>query len=274
MKTYISTGIGDMVFLDSILTLEEKQSITEIYWACRFGTTLIPLLKDNPDYPNLVEQYTIPDDVGLKAMADLDPVAVPFWHFRPDFPKNFEIGLKLFGIENYWDRNELQFIDVISMFMDTSREYRGCSFTKNANPVDLDKYILFHYPTSTRPRSDIASITNEDWSFINVLSNKTGMKVIVISDKDLNPPLDNKLVLVNPDIKYIVDLVSSCSYFAGCDSFGAHLATKVLPKEKLFIKSHNPNIKNQILTTTLSRHFCPHPAEDVALFYKSYIGYP
>ena len=27
-------------------------------------------------------------------MAQLDPVAVPFWHFRPDFEKNFEVGLK------------------------------------------------------------------------------------------------------------------------------------------------------------------------------------
>ena len=32
MKTYISAGIGDLFFLDSILTKEEKESITEIYW--------------------------------------------------------------------------------------------------------------------------------------------------------------------------------------------------------------------------------------------------
>ena len=40
MKTYISAGIGDLFFLDSILTTEEKESITEIYWACRFGYVL------------------------------------------------------------------------------------------------------------------------------------------------------------------------------------------------------------------------------------------
>ena len=36
MKTYISTGIGDLFFLDSILTKEEKESITEIYWKLSF----------------------------------------------------------------------------------------------------------------------------------------------------------------------------------------------------------------------------------------------
>ena len=85
MKTYLSVGIGDMVFLDSILTLEEKATISEIYWACRFGKCLIPLIENNPDYPNLVAQHTIPDEVGQQAMASLDPIAIPFWHFRPDF---------------------------------------------------------------------------------------------------------------------------------------------------------------------------------------------
>ena len=45
MKTYISAGIGDLFFLDSILTTEEKESITEIYWACRFGYVLKELME-------------------------------------------------------------------------------------------------------------------------------------------------------------------------------------------------------------------------------------
>ena len=63
MKTYLSVGIGDMVFLDSILTLEEKATISEIYWACRFGKCLIPLMENNPEwhhkFPNEEEYNTI-----------------------------------------------------------------------------------------------------------------------------------------------------------------------------------------------------------------------
>lgn len=270
MKTYISVGIGDMIYLDAILSPEEKESITEIYWACRFGVNIIPLMEDNSSYPNLIGHYIIDDEVGKQAMASLDPIAIPFWHFRPDFPRNYQVGLSLFGL----NAEDVQAIDAANMFIDTSRGYHGCSFIKNARSVNHKNYILFHYPTSTRPRSDIATITNEDWNFVNTLSKETQMEVVVISDCPIHPPLDNSIVYVNPDIKYVVDLVASCSYFAGCDSFGAHLATKVLPKERLFIKSHNPNIKNQVLTTTLYRHFCPHPKEDVAEFYKSYIGFP
>lgn len=270
MKTYISTGIGDMVFLDSILTLEEKSSITEIYWACRFGKNLVPLFEDNPDYPNLFKQHTIDDEIGKSEMAKIQPIAVPFWHFRPDYEPNFSVGLRLFGL----NRDEVQAIDVTGCFMDETRGFSGSSLIKNANPLELENYILFHYPTSTRPRSDIATISNDDWMFIEKLSLEKKMKVLVISDHEINPPLSNFELLVNPDIKYIVDLVASCNYFAGCDSFCAHLASKVLPKENLFIKSHEQNIKNKLLTTTFARAFLPHPPEDVAQFYKTYIGYP
>jgi hypothetical protein len=275
MKTYISVGIGDMVYLDAILSPEEKESITEIYWACRFGKVLVPLLDNNLSYPNLKLQHIISDEVGKQAMESLDPIAIPFWHFRPDFPRNFEVGLRLFGILDEWNNGKIQSVDAANMFTDTTRGYHGSSFIKNASSVEHSDYILFHYPTSTRPKGDIASISSDDWNFVNDLAIQEDVKVIVVSDCPIDIPLNCEYIhYINPNIKYFVDLVASCSYFAGCDSFGAHLSTKVLPKERLFIKSHNPNIKQQVLTTTLYRHFCPHPAEDVAEFYKNYIGYP
>lgn len=270
MKTYLSVGIGDMVFLDSILTLEEKSTISEIYWACRFGRCLIPLLENNPDYPNLTSQYVIDDEIGKQAMASLDPVAIPFWHFRPDFPRNYQVGLSLFGL----NQNEVQAVDAAGCFTDTTRGFVGSSFIKNAKPVEFKDYIVFHYPTSTRPRSDIATISSDDWAFIDNLSKEKNLKVVVISDCGINIPLSNYEHLINPDISYIVDLIASCDYYAGCDSFCAHLASKVLAKENLFIKSHESNITNKLLTTTFARAFLPHPPEDVAKFYKTYIGYP
>lgn len=270
MKTYISVGIGDMIFLDSILTLEEKSAMSEIYWACRFGKHLIPLLENNSEYPNLICQHTINDNIGKEVMKLIDPIAIPFWHFRPDFPKSFEAGKRLFKIQN----EKLQIIDASSLFNDEKRKYTSSSFVKNSNPVDIKNYIVFHYPTSTRPRSDIATISKEDWAFVNKLSLEKEMKVIVISDCKIEIPLNNFIHLLNPDIKYIVDLICSCSIFAGCDSFCAHLAAKCLPKENIFIKSHEKNIKQKLLTSNFYRHFLPHSQDDISKFYKNYIGYP
>ena len=267
MKTYICVGIGDMIFLDSILTKEEKETITEIYWGCRFGEALKPLLDGNPDYPNLTNQHTIDEEAGRSAMERISPGQGDFWHFRPDFPANYRVGLELFGL----NEDEVQAVDAVGCFEDSTRPYVRSSFVSNANKLDIDPYIFFHYPTSTRPRTDIAKIDADDWAFISELSRKENLKVIIVSDCEVNVPLLNYELLIKPDIKHIVELAASCSYYVGCDSFGAHLSSKVLSKEKLFIKL-SPNFTGW--NTWLSRAFLPHPLEDVKTFYKPYIGRP
>ena len=268
MKTYVSLGIGDLFFLDSILTKEEKESISEIYWACRFGYVMKKLMENNPSYPNLTVQHTIDDEVGKSAMAGLDPVAVPFWHFRPDFSRNFEVGLDLFNIRYEWDNSNLQTIDAVSMFFDDTRPFQESSFVKHSNKIDED-YIVFHYPTSTRPKNDIAEITKEDLNFVNELSKETGYIVKIISDCDINLEIDNQELLINPEITYVRDLVSNCKYYAGCDSFCSILAAKALPKENIFIKT-SPNFTGW--NNWLLRAFLPHSPEEVKQFYKPYIG--
>lgn len=281
MKTYISVGIGDMMCLDSLLTQEERESITELYWACRFGITLSPLMENNPGYPNLKKQYFIDDNIGMDVMKTIDPIAVPFWHFRPDFPRNFQVGLSLFGLSE----PEVQAIDVIGTFEEISNNVKlGVSkenlfyestFLKYSKKPPYDNYILFHYPTSTRPRHDISTISESDWQFVNSLSEKTNMKVIVISDHHINVPLSNYKLLINPNIRLIIDLIAYCEYYAGCDSFCSILASKRLPKEKIYIKTHDYNITARLLTGDCGNMYCyfgPHPPKDIAHFYKSYIG--
>ena len=65
--------------------LLKKKSITELYWAYKFGKVIAPLLENNPSYPNLKKQYFIDDEVGANAMMDLDPIAAPFWHLDQTF---------------------------------------------------------------------------------------------------------------------------------------------------------------------------------------------
>jgi len=285
MKTYISAGIGDMMALDALLTKEEKDPITEIYWGCRWGKVLVPLLKNNPGYPNLKKQYTIDDDVGKKVMRRLEPAAVEFWHFRPDFHPNYEIGLKLFGLE----KEEVSAIDAVAIFKDFDRKYQKSSFLSNASKNEVDweklniqpnKYILFHYPTATRRgRNDIAQIEEQDWNFVEKISKEKNLDVIVISDTDLDLPLSRGLILNKPPIKEVAALCKFAEYYIGCDSFVSLLVSKRLGAEHLFIKGHDhkithgKDIKEVILSSAwLQQHYCPHPPEDIVKFYKSTLG--
>jgi hypothetical protein len=283
MKTYLSVGIGDMMCLDSLLVDGERESITEIYWACRFGKVLAPLMENNPGYPNLKKQYFIDDEIGKNAMANLDPVAIPFWHFRLDFPRNFQTGLSLFSLSS----EDVQAIDVAGTFAEVcdgvkrgvpkENLFFESTFIKYSNKPSYSNYILFHYPTSTRPKQDIAQITDNDWKFVEELSLKTNKKVVVVSDHEIKIPLSNFEVLINPDIQLIVDLISHCDYYAGCDSFCSILASKRLPKENLYVKTHDVNITTNLLNGNcgfMYSYFNPHSPENIAHFYKPYIGEP
>lgn len=280
MKTYISVGIGDMMCLDSVLSQDERNQITEIYWACRFGNKIAPLMIDNPFYPNLTNQYFISDEEGSRKMSQLEPGSESFWHFRPDFERNFQAGLELFNISNL--RNEIWAINAAGIFLDRQRFFTNSSFLENAKLESVDweslgvstgNYILFHYPTSTRPRSDIASINDSDWNYINELSKKENLKVIIISDTEIEKKIDNSLILINPPIHSIISLTKFSSYYAGCDSFISILSAKVHTPDKLFIKSHNEDIQNHVLHSIwLQRFFLPHSPEEISSFYRNYIG--
>ena len=274
MKTYLSVGIGDMMCLDSILTQSEKANITEIYWGCRFGINLSPLMVHNSFY-SVKNQYFIDDTAGKTAMNQLYPTRPQeaFWHFRPDIEPNYTIGKKLLNI-----KEDIHFIDASILFQDPNRTYQGSSFLMSAVPEDVGwnnlgvvprQYILVHYPTSTRPRSDIASLEEKDWIFIENLSNSTNLKVIIITDTEILPRLTNYVLLKIPPIKSIVSLAKYASYYVGCDSFVAILSCKALPYENIFIKSHDPDIFNVLPNHTwLQKFFLPHPYSIIQKFYK------
>ena len=275
MNTYLSVGIGDFICLDSLLTKEEKSKFSEVYWGCRFGHIISSLLENNPDYPNVKTHHFITDADGLRVDGR------PYWHFRPDYAESFSTAANLFGVNT----NHFEFvIDAAAIFQDPTRLYQESSAAKYLIPpeefwkkydVKQGEYILVHYPTSTRPRSDISSIEIEDWMFIEEFRKKTNLKIIIVTDTILNYDIKNCLVLTNAPFIDIITLGKYCKYYAGCDSFLSILACKYLKKENLFIKTHDKNIKTTLINHTWLKHFfLPHPLESIQEFYKPYIGYP
>ena len=279
MKTYIALGIGDMMAIDALLTQEERNNISEIYWACRFGKDIAPLLINNTFYPNLKDQYIIDDSIGMDAMRMCDSNCINFWHFRPDFHRNYNIGLQLFGLEN--ERESLNVIDGAGILNGT-RTFTNSSFLDNAKLSDVlwdeigvapNEYILVHYPTSTRPRTDIAQIDDKDWKFIEELSNDTLLKIVIVTDTEINIEIPNSIILIKPNILSVIALTKFAKYYAGCDSFISILSSKILPTDNVFIKSHLSDIQNIVLNSVVfQNYFKPNSPETISKFYKNYIG--
>jgi hypothetical protein len=276
MRVYLSVGIGDMVCVDSLLTEEERQSITEIFWACRFGKDLITLFENNDFYPNIRNHHVISDEAGKAAMSSLDSNAVNFWHFRPDFPHNYNTGRSLFNINE-----SVEAIDAARMFSSSSRIYNNSSFLETATLEDIPwgiyniepkSYILVHFPTSTRPRGDIATLTESDWNNIISISRERNLKLVIITDTIVEKPISDCIILYRPPIKTVVSLIKYSAFYAGCDSFCAILAVKALNKENILIKSHKANIQEDILVNTWTqKYFLPLTPQEITTIYKNYI---
>jgi hypothetical protein len=277
MKVYLCVGIGDMMCVDGILTQKERDSITEIYWGCRFGVDLIPVMEKNPFY-KITKQHIIPDELGKEAMRILYPGGPDqlFWHFMPDLPSEYNYGKKLLGIEN----EDVTPINVAAMFLDPGKTFQGSTFLMGASLTDIKwdtlgvqprQYILMHYPTSTRPRSDIAVINDSDWIFVEELSKRTGLKVIIITDVEIQPRLSNYQVLIKPDLQSVIALAKYAEYYTGCDSFVAILCCKALSQKKLFIKTHDQNIVHKLATHNVFPHFLPHAYGTIKDFYKPFL---
>lgn len=275
MKHFLYLGIGDGIRYDSILTQEERNNITEIYWACRFGKNMAPLFENNHFYPNLTKQYFIDDETGRKEMDKLYPGQgfSSFWHFRSDIQPNFNVGLSLFGLKEH----DVIAHNVPAWFRDPNRKFINSSFLNNAKRSDTKLkggYILVHYPTSTRPRQDIAPLNDADWRFIGKLSKENSLKVVVITDIEIQIDLPNTIVLLNPNIKSIVALCKFAKFYVGCDSFCSILCAKTkIPPSNIFIKSNLPNVEAKLLSEhLLPGYFAPHIPETITQFYKPYLG--
>ena len=295
MKTFISAGIGDAFCMDTILTNEERESITEIYWACKYGKVLEPIFSTNPLYPNLKKQYTLDvNDVTEYFNKNYppnyhhhgNPNVCKFWHFKNDpsdrnHVDSYQIACNIFNIQS---SDIQQDFSPGRFFVDGNRPYNKSTFLETSKETDFNwsdynikpnNYILVHHSSDNRPKTDISSINDRDWSIMEEDSVKFNIPVVIITDiNDINPPLSNYVVInvFNLPIQYSLKmLVCLCKYshsYIGLDSYIGILCSKILPKENLYIKSHNSGITNQLTTSTwLQKFFLPHSVEDIQKFY-------
>jgi hypothetical protein len=263
MKYYIATGIGDFFAIDSFLTNQEKHDITEIYWGCRAGHFLKPLLENNDFYPNLNKQFLIPSKDGKELNTLTSPI-YPNWHFPPNMPSKINDAYNFFGID-YSDVVPMQTLEIMQS---DQRVFNECSFLKKAFTVNNEKYILVHAATSfSREHDDFKKIQDDWWQSIEDLSVRKKMPVIIISDVAFIPALTNYQLYVNASPNILVSLIIDCEYFIGVDSFGSVLASRCIPPEKIKIFS-GQNIESKInYDIWWQKYFAPNSSSEYAKFF-------
>ena len=235
------------------------------------GKYLKGVLEKNYFY-NISKQHFINDEEARRAWCSIEPPSEQYeWNFRPDFPQRFAKAKELLGFDD-----NINIIDTMQIFNQRST-YTGSTFLMcdqyklNCDDLHSGEYILFHYPTSTRPRGCIATFNNDDWQYINRLSIAHNKRIVVVTDVDFEHCLNKQtLVLKLPSFETIISLCKHAYMFVGCDSFMSILCSKVLSKEHMLVKTHWDIPVEQILQKQpiLPNYYLPHDVESLKYFYR------
>lgn len=287
-----STGIGDAFCLDCLFTQEFRESITEIYWACKYGEPLSHVFKNNFFYKNLKQQHFLKENniksffenkFGKDYQHHSNPHVCKFWHFKDDpsdwnHRHGYQLAHEVFGLNE-----KIKFFNNFSV-LKQKQNFNGSSFLNNANRNDFDwqkyniypnEYILVHQSSDNRPKSDISSMNEEDWKIINKISIEQNKKVVIITDQsNLKVPLKNYLIINVFDLcieKSLINICALCKYsyyYAGLDSYVSILCAKALSSDKLYIKTHDQNIYKTLENNMLLQNFfLPHDTKTIQQFY-------
>lgn len=272
MKTYMCGGIGDMICMDSVLTQEERESITEIYWGHVQQHRLAYILDNNKFYKNLKKHYFLNDETARNLFPD--DSAKNMWHYRGDISEHFDIALRLHNISS----DQIRDWTCINFF--NRENYTGSTFMLNAQITDLDwhkynlkpfEYILCQTSSSVRPgdHKHQHPLNATDWGRLHQEAVEKKLKIVAITDKDMDIPIPDVTLLKFPDLKEIICLAKYCHSYAGIDSFVSILAAKVLPADKLYIKHFLPDCSQRIPNSykSMQVHFLPHKLSDILKFY-------
>lgn len=292
MKIIFSTGIGDAFCLDCLFSQDFRESITEIYWACKYGEPLTYVFKNNFFYKNLKKQHILKENdvknffenkFGKDFQHHSNPHVCKFWHFKDD-PSDWnhrngsELTHEIFKLNE-----KIYFFNNFSV-LKQKQTFKGSSFLNNATVNDFDwksyniepnEYILVHQSSDNRPKSDISSINDQDWNFIENISKEKNKKVIVITDQNnLNIPLTNYSIInvfnlpIEKSLIIICALCKYAYYYAGLDSYVGILSSKILSSNNLYIKSYDSNITKTLENHTLLQNFfLPHDTQTIQKFY-------
>jgi hypothetical protein len=220
LKILITGGIGDAIAVESVMTPEERDSLTTIYYACIGAEPIMELFKALPNFPRLKNHIVLSNNktyYTLKAVEDAHhPLPeVHDWSISAIFPSN--------------------------------RTYTGSSFLtyrlSDAGATPPTPYYII-VPSSCWGTWEGRSFNDYDWASTLAILERENATGIVLTRHKANSPVHPRII--NPatprSITQAVELIKAAQGYIGIDSWVSVVASKVFPVNRLRVKSVNDHL--------------------------------
>jgi hypothetical protein len=218
----LTCGIGDFIAMESYFTQAERDQVAVIHWATRARSSLMQLV---PFVFTTIDRHVIERDT-----------------WGPAFSKDFSIA----------SRDELPDLDgsvvdwnvhaIVEQVWAGKRAYATSSLITqplcSVAHLNLpERYCVVH-PYSENARTPVRDFSTAEWLAVYGYWSAREMPIVVVNKGgERFPSLPGVIDLTdNLDLLAAIEVTKGACGFAGTASVFSVVASKVLPKESLFIK--------------------------------------
>lgn len=240
MQALFTGALGDFLGAESFMTEEEKDAVTTILWATRNREEIQAAVDLKVIFPNLQEEKILFDDWGTERPTRPWQPGDKFMAIGMKHELNLKCGLNL-------SSEALDAINDYSLDATLQRIFAGhrwqtSRFTSRSVWPSVSKFNLPERYAVIHPWSDAEingrEFNDADWVEIFKFLDTHNIKGVVINRSGKNPPEDSRLInLTNQtSIKETFGIVTGAEYCILCASSIACFATKIFPKDRIWLK--------------------------------------
>jgi hypothetical protein len=240
MQALFTGGLGDFLGAESFMTETEKDSVTTILWATRNRAEIQSAVNLKVIFPNLQEEKILFDDWANERPTRPWQEGDRFMNIGMKHELNLKCKLNL-------SQQELDAINDNSLDASLQRIFSGLKwqssrFVNSSKWPDVSHFQLPQKYVVIHPWSDAEingrEFTDADWTKIFSFLDRMDLTGVVVNRSDKTAPQHPRLVdLTNKTtLKETFSVITGADYCILCASSLACFATKIFPKNRIWLK--------------------------------------
>ena len=243
MQVLFTGALGDFIGAESFMTDREKDSVTTVLWATRNRKEILAAFEMTDIFPNLKEERIMFDDFCDERPTRPWRPGDRFMNIGMKHELNLKCGLNL-------SQSELNEISdhsldaTLQRIFAGTRSYSGSRCTTvRRNWLDISKFKLPKRYAVIHPWSDAEingrEFNDRDWDNIFKFLVANDIMGVVVNKSSRHPPSHPNLIdLTNQDtLRELWNIVAGAEYCFLCASSIACFATKIFPKDRIWLKA-------------------------------------
>jgi hypothetical protein len=253
MKALFTGALGDFLGAESFMTEDEKDAVTEVLWATRNREEIRAAVDLKSIFPNLQTEIVMFDDFCDDRPTKPWTPGDRFINIHSKHDLNRMCGLNL-TLQQLEEIQDFSLDAVLAGIFSNTRSWTSSRIATRSQLVSVDKFNLPEMYVAIHPWSDAEAngreFNDSDWNNIFKFLETYGIKGVVLNLSKTTAPVNSNLIdLTNQTtVKEAFAIIQGAEACIMCASSLACYATKIFPKDRIWLKGGVPHMFSEWAT--------------------------